>query len=144
MNMHSSHQFGACRASHRQAFSCSVDMAADEYAAVAAEFKVMSCFGGHGNQPGRFNEPRGVALCETVHGERLIVSETRRLQVLTLDGCPQQVLPPGPSQSLRSAPLPPGLWGICATYDRVYVVNVISNELHVLSLRCRTTHEAYE
>uniref|UniRef100_A0A7S0LSL4 SMP-30/Gluconolactonase/LRE-like region domain-containing protein n=1 Tax=Coccolithus braarudii TaxID=221442 RepID=A0A7S0LSL4_9EUKA len=103
-------------------------------------FDFERCFGKHGNQPGCFNEPRGVAVCDSVNGDLLVVSETRRLQVLTLDGSPLQVLPQGPSPSLRTqASFPPGLWGICATRDRVYTVNVISNELLVLSLRRSNT-----
>ena len=48
-HMLSSRWLDAYWASHWQAFSCSVDVAAGECAAVAAEFEVVHCFGGHGS-----------------------------------------------------------------------------------------------
>ena len=55
--------------------------------------------------PGQFDEPTGVAV---VHG-LLVVSEERRLQVLTLKGVPLQVLPLGANlESVRGNEQ--GLW----------------------------------
>ena len=100
--------------------------------------------GRHGVAPGCFTEPRGVGL--VAHGDGgnggdsgnggsllLVVAESRRLQLLTLRGEPLQVLAPGPGP-LRLGPL--GLWGVAigSGDTRAYVVNTISNELHLLTL----------
>lgn len=100
--------------------------------------------GRHGAAPGCFNEPRGVGLVTSHCGDGdgpllLVVAESRRLQVLTLRGEPLQVLVPGvPPPGLRLAG-PPGLWGVAIGVGddgdaRAFVVNNVSNELHVLSV----------
>ena len=100
--------------------------------------------GRHGAAPGCFNEPRGVGLVTSHGGDGdgpllLVVAESRRLQVLTLRGEPLQVLVPGvPPPGLRLAG-PPGLWGVAIGVGddgdaRAFVVNNVSNELHVLSV----------
>ena len=90
--------------------------------------------GRSGDAPGCFTEPRGVGLVGARGGGLLlVVAESRRLQLLTLRGEPLQVLAPGPAP-LRLGPL--GLWGVAigSGDTRAYVVNTISNELHLLTL----------
>ena len=90
--------------------------------------------GRSGDAPGCFTEPRGVGLVGARSGGLLLlVAESRRLQLLTLHGEPLQVLAPGPTP-LRLGP--PGLWGVAlgSSDTRAYVVNTISNELHLLAL----------
>jgi len=81
--------------------------------------------GGQGDAPGRFKEPRGLAIVRGL----LVVSEAqgRRVQVLTLEGVPLQVL------SLDSSGL--GLRGLCvATDGRVWVVDKEASKVHVLEV----------
>ena len=67
--------------------------------------------------------------------------------MLTLRGEPLQVMVPGPSPGVNmfgpretilraGQPGPPGLWGVAigSGDTRAFVVNTVSNELHVLSL----------
>ena len=79
--------------------------------------------GRRGVAPGCFMRPHGVAV---VRGS-LVVSEWAggRLQVLTLDGVPLQVLP-----LLGSA-----LAGMCVTSDgRVWVADGVKHAVHVLGV----------
>ena len=79
--------------------------------------------GGYGDAPGKFSEPRGIALLPMAFELLLLVAESRRLQVLTLDGSPLQIFVPdgpAPSSSVPSGPGSPsarrlitGLWGVC-------------------------------
>lgn len=77
--------------------------------------------GGKGSAPGKFEEPWGVAVCPC--RSLLIVSERegRRLQVLTLEGVPLQVLP------LNSA-----VAGLCASDKRVWVTDVHAHKVHTV------------
>ena len=65
-------------------------------------------FGGRGDAPGQFTHVWGVAVVRGL----LVVSEDRRLQVLTLKGVPLQVLKLGK-----------GLRELCADEQRVWVAD---------------------
>ena len=106
--------------------------------------------------PGHFELPRNLAI---VRGF-LVVIEDRRLQVLTLQGAPRQVVefgggpdhlaPPGGQRSPGASPRDKqegsadaeadpfdeaGLWGVAADTQRVYVSDARRHRLHVFSLR---------
>ena len=73
--------------------------------------------GGEGAAPGRFKKPRGVAISRG----RLVVSESAgRVQVLSLQGLPLQVL------SLDST-----LTGLSAREGRVWVADRDGHKVHV-------------
>lgn len=57
-----------------------------------------SFFGGHGTAPGKFNAPSGLAITRG----HLIVGEESRVQVLTLDGQPRQIIKVPGSQDLSA------------------------------------------
>ena len=101
--------------------------------------------GGSGAAPGRFTEPRGVALVGAQGGLLLVVAESRRMQVLTLLGEPLQLLAPGPPQPAPLRAGPPGLWGVAVGRDdaRGCVVNANSNELHLLTVRAPRLPDAW-
>ena len=77
-------------------------------------------FGGKGDAPGQFDGPWGVAVVRGL----LVVSDNRRLQVLTPKGVPLQVLT-----------VCGGLTGLCASEERVWATDVGSHRVHVLLLR---------
>eukprot|EP00966_Prymnesium_polylepis_P302531 6989265-Prymnesium_polylepis.1 len=103
----------------------------------------MRALGRHGAAPGCFVEPRGVGILHTGSSSTaplvlLVVAESRRLQVLTLQGESLQVVVPSaltPS-SFTQPHGPPGLWGVAVGFHdtHAFVVNTISNELHVLAV----------
>ena len=74
--------------------------------------------GGYGNAPGQCNNPFGVAGVRGL----LVVSEMKRLQVMTRLGVPLHVLP-----------LSGGLRGMAANEHGVWVA--ATNQVHVLRLR---------
>ena len=77
-------------------------------------------FGGKGDAPGQFKYPWGVAIVRGL----LVVSEQKRLQVLTPKGVPLQVLKLGMD-----------LQRMCADEQRVWVADYRENKIHVLSIR---------
>ena len=86
-------------------------------------------FGRFGSTPGRFEFPRGLAL---VHG-MLLVSETTRVQLLTLEGAPLQVLPLPGAVALR---------GVCAGGANAYVADYEAHLIHVLHVDPTRAHTA--
>ena len=76
--------------------------------------------GARGTAPGQFTGPWGVVVWRGL----LLVSENegRRVQVLTLDGVPLQVLP-----------LDSELRGLCASGDRVWVTDHGADKIHELA-----------
>ena len=77
-------------------------------------------FGSFGDAPGQFSSRmHGVAVARG----RLVVSEERRLHVLTLKGVPLQVLAFG--MSLRR---------LCADEQSVWVVDAAASRVHTLAL----------
>ena len=74
-------------------------------------------FGSKGDAPGQFEQnPQGVAVVRGL----LVVSEAKRLQVLTPKGVPLQVLTLGHN-----------LGGLCADEERVWVADE-AHRVHVL------------
>ena len=112
------------------------------------DLTLVRAVGRHGFAPGCFVEPRGVGILGAPREGpvRIVVAESRRVQLLTERGEPLQVLALGVEvpehwsrPELESRPRlvgRPGLWGVAVGSGdrRVYVVNSISNELHVLSV----------
>ena len=80
--------------------------------------KILGCFG---SDPGLFEFPRGVATC---HGW-LLVSEPQRVQLLTLEGAPLQVLPVPGARVLR---------GLCTDGWKAFVVDSAAHLVHVLNI----------
>jgi DNA-binding beta-propeller fold protein YncE len=76
-------------------------------------------FGRFGSTPGRFEFPRGLAIVEGM----LLVSETTRVQLLTLEGAPLQVLPLPGAVALR---------GVCAGGANAYIADYEAHLIHVL------------
>ena len=76
-------------------------------------------FGGDGDAPGQFEVPYGV----TVVNGLVIVSEEKRLQVLTPKGVPLQVLTLGE-----------GLRGMCVDEQRVWVVDCMMDGVQALQV----------
>ena len=74
-------------------------------------------FGGKGDAPGQFDHPRGVAVVRGL----LVVSEEKRLQVLTPKGVPLQVLTLGEV-----------LCRLCADGERLWVADDYVHQVHVL------------
>ena len=74
-------------------------------------------FGGYGVAPGQFKSAWGVAVVRGL----LVVSEDKRLQVLTPKGVPLQVITLGVS-----------LFGLCADEQRVWVADP-RGKVHALS-----------
>ena len=74
-------------------------------------------FGSEGDAPGQFEHPQGVAVVRGL----LVVSEQRRVQVLTPKGVPLQVLELGG-----------GLRRMCADEQRLLVADCNENKIHVL------------
>lgn len=92
---------------------------------LAPPHALIRLFGTEGGAPGQFRGPFGV--CVSTCGTLLHVAEAAgaRLQTLTTEGVPLQVLPlPGCSYP----------FGVCATASRV-VVSDFHGELHVLKSR---------
>ena len=79
--------------------------------------RFVRAFGGEGNAPGQFTRPHGVAVVRGL----LVVSEERRLQVLTPKGVPLQVLTLGAH-----------LTGNCADEEHVWVAEDGVHAVHVL------------
>ena len=77
-------------------------------------------FGGQGDAPGQFVSPFGVAVVRGL----LVVSEEKRLQVLTPKGVPLQVLTLGG-----------GLCGLCADEQRVWVADRHADQVRALGLK---------
>jgi hypothetical protein len=90
--------------------------------------KFSCCFGGEGDLPGLFYHPEGVAV---VNERMLLVSERlgERVQSLTLDGGPLQVIDMGSPLGGLSASLEVG--GVV----RVYVTAMEESLVHVFTLR---------
>uniref|UniRef100_A0A7S2JAS9 Peptidylamidoglycolate lyase n=1 Tax=Haptolina brevifila TaxID=156173 RepID=A0A7S2JAS9_9EUKA len=82
-------------------------------------------FGEYGDGPGCFMEPTGMA--HDGRG-RLIVSEAGscRVQVLTMNGEPLQVLP---------LPLAGRLYGICESAGKLYIADYAKHLIHVLEFK---------
>mmetsp|Transcript_16514 Transcript_16514/g.42373 ORF Transcript_16514/g.42373 Transcript_16514/m.42373 type:complete len:358 (-) Transcript_16514:430-1503(-) len=82
-------------------------------------------FGGHGDAPGCFVQPTGMA--HDGRG-RLLVSEAgaKRVQVLTTEGAPLQVLP---------LPKAGRLYGMCVSNERAYIADYEQHQVHVLELK---------
>lgn len=81
-------------------------------------------FGEHGTAPGQFVQPTGM----TTDGRgRILVAEkgTARVQVLTMEGAPLQVLP---------LPRAKQLYGMCVSGERVFVADYGRHEVHMLAL----------
>ena len=84
-------------------------------------------FGGSGDAPGQFSRPQwggafgpqGVAVVRGL----LVVSEDKRLQVLTPKGVPLQVLTLGT-----------GLRGLCVDEQRVWVADSPESKVHTLKV----------
>lgn len=96
-------------------------------------------YGARGQRPGDFESPCDVKVAR----DRLVVIDTRRIQVLSLDGVPQQVLcssvfHPDSSTSIPRGPFLVGICGLCVHDDSVLVTDEFARMLHVLRLRpCR-------
>ena len=84
--------------------------------------KFLQSFGREGRNAGEFHEPCDVA----VSCGRLLVSEDRRVQVLSLEGAPQQVLDMPGTNSLL------GVSTLSATGRRVFVLDALQRRIHVL------------
>ena len=83
--------------------------------------------GRRGTAPGCFRRLRGVAVSD----DRIFTAECERVQVLTIQGMPLQVLPfPGSS----------ALVGICADCRRVYVVDQTHQKIRVLNQIAHESH----
>ena len=84
--------------------------------------------GSEGDAPGLFNGPSGVGIV----GGVLVVSERsgRRVQVLTLEGGPLQVLSIGSDTNFRVCSV---LGGLCVSGPRVWVADSGLSVLHALS-----------
>jgi len=87
--------------------------------------KWLRSFGSRGDQPGQFTYPTGITIAQ---GGRLYVTERtgKRVQMLTLDGDPLQVLP---------APCGGWLYGVCADGERLWATSSSTNEVHLFSTR---------
>ena len=83
-------------------------------------------FGGPGEAPGQFSGPCGVAVVHVL----VLVSEEKRLQVLTPAGAPLQVVPLGQM-----------LGGICALDDRVCVADFGACQVHALKVSSLANRE---
>jgi len=94
-------------------------------------------FGGRGDAPGRFVAPRGIAV---VAGRRLVVTDqASRLQVLTLQGVPQQEMYlAGQSGILWEDSK---LWHVTTSGREVYVVD--QGTERVVVLECRPEASAW-
>ena len=80
-------------------------------------------FGGKGDAPGQFSRHVPAPRVAVVRG-LLVVSEEKRLQVLTPKGVPLQVLKLG--EVLR---------GLCADEQRVWVADFAESRVHALALK---------
>ena len=78
-------------------------------------------FGGFGDAPGQFEGPGSVAVVRGL----IVVSEEKRLQVLTPKGVPLQVLTVGADADLA---------GISANEECVWVTDVAMCRVHVLKV----------
>ena len=74
-------------------------------------------FGSKGDAPGQFDQPHGVAIVRGL----LVVSERKRLQVLTPKGVPLQVISLGGDHS-----------GLCADEERLWVADESADLVRVL------------
>jgi DNA-binding beta-propeller fold protein YncE len=94
-------------------------------ASFTQEGKPIDTFGSYGLRAGEFDTPCDVAAVRGC----LIVSETRRVQVLGLDGSPRQVVQmPGKATLL-------GLCNVQIRSRRVFVNDAFAREVHVLHSR---------
>ena len=82
-------------------------------------------FGGPGRAPGLFNQPTGMA--HDGRG-RLLVSEAgaKRVQVLTTQGVPLQVLP---------LPTAGRLYGMCVHGEHAYIADYEKHQVHILQFK---------
>ena len=85
----------------------------------------LRAFGEYGTAPGQFVQPTGMTT--DGRGRILVVEKgAGRVQVLTMQGAPLQVLP---------LPKAKQLYGMCVNGERVYVADYGGHEIHVLELR---------
>ena len=81
---------------------------------------------GPGDTPGRFYGPCGATVVRGL----LVVSEEKRLQVLTPKGVPLQVL------KLQASSF---LYGLCADEERVWVADRGAHRVYTIKFRMPTT-----
>ena len=91
-------------------------------------------FGKMGVEPGEFRSPYGIAA---VSSSLLIVSEfgSQRVQLLTIDGAPRQLLAPPDANERSLAALVKGvsLCGVCSVGPAIYAADYGRDRLHVLT-----------
>ena len=97
-----------CHTSARQVFTPDPRPNSPEAPDRHGRMRFARAFGGEGEAPGHFAFPQGVTVVRGL----LVVSEARRLQVLTPKGVPLQVLTLG--ERVR---------GMCANEERVWVAD---------------------